>query len=127
MMGSATMRQRTMAARAANATRAAQKAVMTTALLALAGCYTPDQARLGNFVTATIQPGMTLDEALVRMRAEQFYCNSSSAGTLTVCNRTQHSLLRGECVERVDLVRSAASARLVGGIDILETRCTRNL
>ena len=38
--------------------------------LALGGCYTVNQGKLGNFVTSTIQPGMTLDEALVRMRAE---------------------------------------------------------
>jgi hypothetical protein len=95
-------------------------------LLSLGGCYTVDQRKLGNFVTSTVQPGMTLDEALVRMRAEQFDCQSSSAGTLTVCTRSQQSLLRGECIERVDLVRSAASTRTVGGVDILEITCTRS-
>lgn len=93
--------------------------------LPLGGCYTANQGRLGNFVTSTVQPGMTLDEALVRMRAELFDCQSSSAGTLTVCTRTQESLLRGTCIERVDLVRSAASVRIVGGIDILAITCSR--
>lgn len=94
-------------------------------VLPLAGCYTADQARLGNFVTATVQPGMTLEEALVRMRAEQFYCDTSSAGTLTVCTRSAHSLMRGTCVERVDLVRSPSSVRTVGGIDILKITCSK--
>ncbi|MET0322164.1 MAG: hypothetical protein ABW069_15695 [Duganella sp.] len=93
--------------------------------LSLGGCYTVNQNKLGSFVTTTVQPGMTLEEALVRMRAEQFFCNSSSAGTLTVCTRTQYGVLHGECVERVDLVRSASSVRTVGGIDILETKCSR--
>ncbi|KQQ33348.1 hypothetical protein ASF61_09675 [Duganella sp. Leaf126] len=93
--------------------------------LPLAGCYVANQGQLGNFVTSTIAPGMTLDEALVRMRAEQFDCQSSSAGTLTVCTRSQESLLRGTCIERVDLVRSAASVRVVGGIDILAITCSR--
>ena len=92
--------------------------------LSLGGCYTVNQGKLGNFVTSTIQPGMTLDEALVRMRAEQFDCQSSSAGTLTACTRTQYSLVRGECQERVDLVRSAASVRMLGGIDILAIKCS---
>ena len=91
----------------------------------LSGCYTVNQGKLGNFVTSTIEPGMTLDEALVRMRAEQFDCQSSSAGTLTVCTRTQYSLTRGECQERVDLVRSPSSVRTVGGIDILAIKCSR--
>jgi len=95
-------------------------------LLALTGCYTVNQGQLGNFVTSTVQPGMTLDEALVRMRAEHFDCQSSSAGTLTVCTRSQRSLLRGECIERVDLVRSAVSTRTVGGVDILEIKCSRS-
>jgi hypothetical protein len=95
------------------------------ALLLLGGCYSVNQGKLGNFVTTTVQPGMTLEEALVRMRAEQFDCQSSSAGTLTVCTRSQQSLLRGECIERVDLVRSASSTRTVGGVDILAIKCTR--
>ena len=93
--------------------------------LPLGGCYTANQGKLGNFVTSTIVPGMTLDEALVRMRTEQFDCQSSSAGTLTVCTRTQYSLTRGECQERVDLVRSASSVHIVGGIDILAIKCSR--
>ncbi|MDR7052302.1 hypothetical protein J2X54_004807 [Duganella sp. 3397] len=93
--------------------------------LSLGGCYTANQGKLGNFVTSTIAPGMTLDEALVRMRAEQFDCQSSSAGTLTACTRTQYSLTRGECLERVDLVRSPSSVRIVGGIDILAIKCSR--
>ena len=91
----------------------------------LAGCYTVNQARLGNFVTDTVQPGMPLEQAVARMRVEGFSCNASSAGTVTVCTRTQERLMRGDCVERVDLVRSAASAKVLGAVDILEVRCAK--
>ncbi|MQA41570.1 hypothetical protein [Rugamonas aquatica] len=91
----------------------------------LAGCYTVNQAGLGNFVSQTVQPGMPLDQALVRMRTEGFYCNTSSAGTVTICTRNQERLLRGSCVERVDLVRSATSTLTLGTIDVMETRCAK--
>jgi hypothetical protein len=93
--------------------------------LLLAGCYTVNQVQLGNFVTDTVQPGMPLEQALVRMRVEDFYCNTSSGGTVAVCTRTRQSLIRGTCVERVDLIRSPVSAGLVGAIDILEIKCSR--
>ncbi|GJJ04556.1 hypothetical protein RugamoR64_50940 [Duganella rhizosphaerae] len=94
-------------------------------LAQLAGCYTVNQAGLGNFVTQTIQPGMPLDQALVRMRAEGFNCNTSTAGTVTICTRDQPRLLRGSCLERVDLMRSATSTQTLGTIDVMEIRCTK--
>jgi hypothetical protein len=93
--------------------------------LLLSGCYTVNQARLGNFVADTVRPGMPLEQALVRMRVEDFSCNTSSGGTVTICTRAHERLLRGTCVERVDLVRSPASAGLVGSIDILEIKCSK--
>ena len=93
--------------------------------LPLAGCYTVNQARLGNFVTDTVQPGMPLEQAVARMRVEDFYCSTSSAGTVTVCTREHARLLRGTCVERVDLIRSPSSARTLGAVDILEIRCSK--
>ena len=93
--------------------------------LLLAGCYTVNQTRLGSFVTDTVQPGMPIEQALVRMRVEDFYCNTSSGGSVAICTRTRESLMRGTCVERVDLIRSAVSASLVGAIDILEIKCSR--
>jgi hypothetical protein len=100
--------------------------LMLALALPLAGCYTVNQARLGNFVADTVQPGMPLEQALVRMRVEDFYCSTSSgAGTVTVCTRTQARLLRGTCVERVDLIRSSSSAQTLGAIDILEIKCSK--
>lgn len=99
--------------------------LMLALALPLAGCYTVNQARLGNFVADTVQPGMPLDQAVTRMRVEDFYCNTSSAGTVTVCTRVQKRFLRGTCVERVDLVRSQSSANTVGAVDILEIKCTK--
>lgn len=91
----------------------------------LSGCYTVNQARLGNFVTDTVQPGMPLEQALVRMRVEDFNCNTSSGGTVAICTRAHDRLLRGTCVERVDLIRSDKSSSLVGAIDILEIKCSK--
>ncbi|NVD72923.1 hypothetical protein D0T25_25570 [Duganella sp. BJB488] len=102
-----------------------RKLWMLALALPLAGCYTVNQAGLGNFITQTVQPGMPLEQALVRMRAEGFYCNTSTAGTVTICTRNQERLLRGSCVERVDLVRSATSTQTLGKIDVMETRCAK--
>ena len=99
--------------------------LMLAMALQLAGCYTVNQSALGNFVTQTVQPGMPLDQALVRMRAEGFFCNTSSAGTVTICTRNQERFLRGSCLERVDMVRSATSTQTVGAIDVMETRCAK--
>ncbi len=102
-----------------------RKLLMLALLVQLAGCYTVNQAGLGNFITQTVQPGMPLDQALVRMRAEDFNCNTSSAGTVTICTRNQGRLLRGSCLERVDLVRSATSTQTLGAIDVMEIRCAK--
>ena len=99
--------------------------LMLALALPLAGCYTVNQERLGNFVTGTVQPGMPLEQAVARMRVEDFSCNTSSAGTVTVCTRKQERLMRGACVERVDLIRSSASAQTLGAVDILEVQCAK--
>ena len=92
---------------------------------ALAACTTVNQGAFNNYVAQTVQPGMTLDEALVRMRAEGFSCNASTAGSVTVCTRPFERMLRTDCVERVDLVRSVNAPKLVGKVDTLETRCAK--
>ena len=99
--------------------------LMLALALPLAGCYTVNQARLGNFVTGTVQPGMPLEQAVARMRVEGFSCNTSSAGTVTICVRTYARLFRGTCVERADLIRSTSSAKTLGTVDILEIKCSK--
>ena len=98
--------------------------LMLALALQLAGCYTVDQPRLGNFVTQTVQPGMPLDQALVRMQTEGFYC-SAGADAVTICTRSHSRFLRSSCIERVDLVRSATAAKTVGAIDVLEIKCPK--
>ena len=93
--------------------------------LMLAACSI-DQSRLGNFVNQTVQPGMPLDKALVRMQAEGFYCNAGSGGEAVIaCTRTYERLVQKNCVERVDLVRSATNVKTVGAIDVLEVKCPK--
>jgi hypothetical protein len=93
--------------------------------LVLAACSI-DQSRLGNFINQTVQPGMPMEQALVRMQAEGFYCNAGSGGDAVIsCTRTYKRVVSKNCVERVDLVRSGASAKTVGAIDVLEVRCPK--
>jgi hypothetical protein len=83
-----------------------------------------DQSRLGHFVTQTVQPGMPMEQALVRMQAEGFYCKAGGdVGAVTPCTRTYKRAFRSDCLERVDLVRSATAAKTVGAIDVLEVKC----
>lgn len=99
--------------------------LLALALAALAGCSTVNQGAFSNYVVQTVQPGMTLDEALVRMRAEGFSCNAATGGSVMVCTRPLERLLRTDCVERVDLAPSVNAAKLLGKVDVLETRCAK--
>jgi len=96
------------------------------ALALLAGCSTVDQSRLGNFVNQTIQPGMPMDQALVRMQTEGFFCNAGADAVIT-CTRgyDRLPLIQTSCIERVDLVRSATAGKTVGAIDVLEVKCPK--
>jgi hypothetical protein len=89
----------------------------------LGGCYTVDQARLTSFVGETVQAGMPLDQALVRMNTEGFVCDTRSAGPI-VCVRMQRRLLPDACTEKVELVRGPGG-RSVGRVDVLPVKCTR--
>jgi len=87
--------------------------------LALAGCYTVDQARFSSFVTQTVAPGMALEEALVRMRTEGFTCEGQEQAV--VCTRSQMRMLPDACLERVDLVRGPGNS--VRRVDVLPIKC----
>lgn len=102
-----------------------QRFLLAALPLVLAACSI-DQSKLGHFVTQTVQPGMPLEQALVRMQAEGFYCNAGSGAEAVIpCTRTYPRLVRKDCLERVDLVRSAGFAKTVGAIDVLEVKCPR--
>lgn len=102
-----------------------RRLLLATLPLVLAACSI-DQSRLGHFVTQTVQPGMPMEQALVRMQAEGFYCNAGSGADAVIsCTRTYERLLQKNCLERVDLVRSATSAKTVGAIDVLEVKCPK--
>jgi hypothetical protein len=100
----------------------AGKVLALLAAALLAGCYTVDQARLTSFVGETVQAGMPLDQALVRMNTEGFSCDTRSAGPI-VCVRMQGRLLPNACTEKVELVRGAGG-RTVGRVDVPPIKCT---
>jgi hypothetical protein len=100
--------------------------ILLAAPLLLAGCAGIDQSRLGNFVNRTVQPGMPMQQALVRMQAEGFYCNAANPGdAITSCTRTYERLVRKDCVEQVDLIRSSGAASALGAIDVLAVKCPK--
>ena len=102
-----------------------QRFLLAALPLMLAACAI-DQSRLGNFVNQTVKPGMPMEQALVRMQAEGFYCNAGSgADAVIACTRTYERLVQKNCVERVDLVRSATQAKTLGAIDVLEVKCPK--
>jgi hypothetical protein len=93
--------------------------------LLLAACSI-DQSRLGHFVNQTVQPGMPMEQALTRMHAEGFYCNAGSgADAVIACTRAYERLVQKNCVERVDLVRSAHNAKTLGAVEVLEVKCPK--
>jgi hypothetical protein len=105
-----------------NARRLAPVLASACALAMLSGCYTVDQARLTSFVGETVQPGMPLDQALVRMNAEGFLCDTRTAGPI-VCTRMQGRVLPNACTEKVELVRGAGG-KAVGRVDVPPIKCT---
>lgn len=90
--------------------------------VALTGCYTVDQNRFSSFVAGTVAPGMPMEQALVRMAAEGFYCDSKTEAPAIVCTRSQQRVFPGSCIERVDLMRSG-SGKTVGAVDIAPIKC----
>ncbi|MYM26824.1 hypothetical protein GTP58_00635 [Duganella sp. CY15W] len=103
-----------------------QRFLLAALPLMLAACSTIDQSTLGHFVSQTVQPGMPMEQALVRMQAEGFYCNTGSGGDAVIsCTRAYERLVRKDCVERVDLVRSATAAKTLGAVDVLEVKCPK--
>lgn len=101
----------------------ARLAVLAAAM-ALTGCYTVDQNRFSTFVAGTVTPGMPMEQALVRMTAEGFYCDGKVQPPAIVCTRSQQRLLPGSCVEQVNLSRGG-SGKTVGAVDIAPIKCTR--
>jgi hypothetical protein len=100
--------------------------ILLAALPLLLAACSIDQSRLGHFVTQTVQPGMPMEQALVRMQAEGFYCNAGSGAEAVIsCTRTYERLVQKNCLERVDLVRSSLSAKTLGAIDVLEVKCPK--
>jgi hypothetical protein len=91
-------------------------------VVALTGCYTVDQNRFSTFVAGTVAPGMPVEQALVRMAAEGFYCDSKAEAPAIVCTRSQQRVFPGSCIERVDLSR-AGSGKTVGAVDIAPIKC----
>ena len=97
---------------------------MLAVAVGLTGCYTVDQNRFSSFVSGTIAPGMPMEQALVRMTAEGFYCDAKAAPPAIVCTRSQQRLPLGSCIEQVNLSR-AGSGKVLGAVDVAPIKCSR--
>lgn len=80
-----------------------RRLLMLVLAAALAGCYTVDQVGFSSQVAQTVEPGMPMEEALLRMRTEGFLCEPFTTGAS--CTRPQKRVLQGPCLERVELLR----------------------
>ena len=88
----------------------------------LAGCYSVDQVRFSSYVAGVVEPGMPMEEALIRMRTEGFACEAQAAAT--VCTRKQTRIVPDDCLERVDLMRGPGKS--LGKVEVQPVKC-RNL
>lgn len=65
---------------------------------------------------------MPVEQALVRMAAEGFYCDSKAAAPAIVCTRGQQRIFPGSCIEKVNLSRGG-SGKTLGAVDIAPIQC----
>ena len=96
-----------------------RRLMMLALAAALGGCYTVDQVGLSNFAAQTVEAGMPMEEALVRMRTEGFACEPQAAAV--VCTRQQKRVMQGPCLERVDLVRGPGKS--LGRVETPPIQC----
>lgn len=85
-----------------------RRLLMLALAATLGGCYTVDQVGFSSFVAQTVEPGMPMEEALVRMRTEGFACEPF--GTGASCTRPQKRVMQGPCQERVELLRGTGKS-----------------
>ncbi|MDA8450493.1 hypothetical protein M5C97_18010 [Acidovorax sp. NCPPB 3859] len=71
--------------------------------LVLAGCYTPDRARLGERVAAVVPAGTRLETAMASLSGMGFSCQVVDAGQGVDCSRERHGAVLYTCIERVRL------------------------
>ena len=87
------------------------------------GCYMPNQTSLERQVSRTISTGVPLSQAVAKLSAQRFTCDSkpSSTGQLS-CSRIRQRLLPSSCVERVVMTVSPAESS-VSAIDVRPIVC----
>ena len=91
--------------------------------VSIVGCYMPNQARLERQVSRAISTGDPLPQAVAKLSAQHFTCDSkpSSTGQIS-CSRLRQRLLPSSCVERVVMtVPTAASS--VSAIEVRPIVC----
>ena len=89
------------------------------ACLALASCYTPDQARLSAFVNGRVEVGMPVSSAIDALTADGFACSGNMP---TDCSRMKQRLLPSSCIERVRIY-SEPNSHAVGRLDVPPIVC----
>ena len=91
--------------------------------VSVVGCYMPNQARLEEQVSRTISTDEPLSQAIAKLSAQRFTCDSkpSSKGQVS-CSRIRQRLLPSSCIERVVMTVSPNESS-VSAIDVRPIVC----
>ncbi len=90
--------------------------------LVLAGCYTPDRARLGESVAAAVPAGTRLEAAMASLSGMGFSCVVVDAGQGADCSRERHGAVLYTCIERVRMSVDPGT-RTVAASDVPPIAC----
>ncbi|WP_019702310.1 hypothetical protein [Paracidovorax oryzae] len=90
--------------------------------LVLAGCYTPDRARLGESVAAAVPAGTRLEAAMASLSGMGFSCKVVDAGQGADCSRERHGAVLYTCIERVRMSVDPGT-RTVAASDVPPIAC----
>lgn len=90
--------------------------------LALAGCYTPDGARLSAQVAQSAPAGAPVAAAVERLTSDGFRCDTQGLAPEIDCSRSRQGALLYACIERV-ILQPDAAGRTVASLEIPPIAC----
>lgn len=90
--------------------------------LALAGCYTPDGARLSAQAAQRAPAGAPVAAAVEQLTGDGFRCDAQSRAPDIDCSRSRQGALLYACIERV-ILQPDATGRTVASLEIPPIAC----
>jgi hypothetical protein len=86
-------------------------ALSASVAASLSGCYTVDNERFASHIHVLVSPGMRVADAMHRLEADGFSCDTRSMAGAVTCTRTRQRLLPSTCIERVNLAPPDPAAK----------------